>query len=199
VSGRTGAGRPAAGPPPGREGGAPQTATYRGIRWRKDPDGTIGWLNEGAGGWVRWRPGSDAPPVPPRWEGDAARLPVPPRVRRPSWRSPYRIVPILLVVAAVIIGVVQATHTTQDAAATANREAHDLLGRCLARTGGTAAAPVYGPTAVNCTTSDAAVKVVLVLDAGPSNRCPSGTSVLQLSYVGTRTPDIECVRPVARP
>jgi len=190
-SGRTGArpGRPAG---TSAQPTAGERVRYRGIRWRKDPDGTIGWYNEEAGGWLRWRPGGDAPPVPPRWADDVAKIPVPPRLRRASWRSPYRLVPIALALGAVVLGVVQVDSSTSHAAARANREAHALLGHCLAPTG--TAKGVYSTTPVPCGGPTATVRVVAVHRAtGTRPVCPAGSTALRLSYVGVATPDIECV------
>jgi hypothetical protein len=63
-----------------------QRATYRGVSWRRNPDGAVGWYNEGLERWVRWRPGRDAPPPPPRWVAEGLPDP-PPRVARARWRS----------------------------------------------------------------------------------------------------------------
>jgi len=194
--GRTGARpvRPEGGQP---EEGRSERVRYRGIRWRKDPDGTIGWYNEEAGGWLRWRPGADAPPVPPRWADDIAKVPVPPRLRRASWRSPYRLVPVALVVAAVVFGLIQADHSAASAASRANREAHALLGRCLAPKVDDKGA--YATTPVSCRAADAAVRVVAVHRVtATAPACPAGSTAMQLAYVGVRTPDIECTRPVHR-
>ncbi len=195
--GRTGARRTA-----GIPGAEPELVTHRGIRWRKDPDGTIGWYNEEAGGWLRWRPGADAPPLPPQWEADAARIPAPPRVRRAPWRSPYRLVPVALVLAAVALGTWQATRESGSGATRlARREARAMVGRCLERTSTSGAAPAYSPSPVPCGSGRAAVRVVSVHEvstAAPRPHCPAGQTALQLSYAGTATPDVECALPVRR-
>ena len=197
-SGRTGGRRPDA-PPAGPA--EAELTTHRGIEWRKDPDGTIGWYNEGVGGWLRWRPGTDAPPLPPCWEDDAARVPVPPRVRRAPWRSPYRLVPVLLVAAAVAYGVWQAGRQGgPDATRIARREAAALVGHCLARTTSSGGSGAYGTTPVGCSSPAAVVRVVSVHQvsaSSPRPSCRSGELTLQLAYVGTRTPDVECALPVA--
>jgi hypothetical protein len=191
-SGRTGARRPP------RAAGEPtrgRSTTYRGVRWRRDPDGTIGWYNVGAGGWVRWRPGADAPPLPPAWEADAASIPLPPRVSRASWRSPYRLVPIGLVVAAVALGTWQAIGTGQSAAVTARKEAAKLLGECFPLAG--AQPGHYATTPVACDGPDAAVRVVRVLEPGRTGqRCAPGSTPVRLSYLGAPTLDVECVQAV---
>ena len=191
-AGRTGGRRPPvpAGP------GDPQLTTHRGIDWRKDPDGTIGWYNDEAGGWLRWRPGADAPPLPPQWEADAALIPVPPRLRRAPWRSPYRLVPVLLVAAAVVYGVWQAGRQGgAGATRIARREAAALVGHCLARTTSAGGVPVYGTSPLGCSSAAAAVRVVSVHQVSastPDPRCGPGEMALQLAYAGTRTPDVEC-------
>lgn len=195
---RTGAGRPT---PPAGTPTESELTSHRGIDWRKDPDGTIGWYNEDAGGWMRWRPGTDAPPLPPRWEADAARIPVPPRVRRPPWRSPYRLVPVLLVAAAVAYGAWQAGQQGGPGATRiARREAAALVGHCLARSTSPGASVVYGTSPVRCSSAAAAVRVVSVHQvsaSSPRPQCGSGQLTLQLAYAGTRTPDIECALRVA--
>lgn len=193
---RTGARRPDRAPtgPPVRE-----VTTYRGIRWRKDPDGTIGWFNEDAGGWIRWRPGADAPPVPPRWEADAARVPVPPRVRRAPWTSPYRLVPVALALGAIGVGAWQAARSTGPAAAAriAARDAHALVGKCLPETSAQGARVAYGTTPVPCGSSRAAVRVVSThARKGTGPQCPRDQTDFELEYAGTRTVEIECAVPV---
>ncbi len=197
MSGRTGARRPAAPIAPAPPSGVREVATYRGVRWRKDPDGTIGWFNEDAGGWLRWRPGTDAPPLPPRWEEAAARIPVPPRVRRAPWSSPYRLVPVALILGAISVGAWQATRDSGAAAARiAARQAHALAGKCLAETSVPGAPVAYATTPVPCSSSTAAVRVVSVHAAGRNGaQCPTGDKVLQLAYAGARTVDIECAVP----
>lgn len=187
---RTGARRPSDDP------AGPELTTHRGVDWRKDPDGTIGWYNDEAGGWLRWRPGGDAPPLPPQWEVDAARVPVPPRVRRAPWRSPYRLVPVLLVAAAVAYGVWQAGRQGGvDATRIARREAAALVGHCLARSAPGRGSTAYGASPVSCSSTAAAVRVVSVHQvsaSAPGPHCGRGELTLQLAYVGTRTPDVEC-------
>jgi hypothetical protein len=179
-----------------------ETASHRGVRWRKDPDGTIGWYNEEAGGWLRWRPGADAPPVPPQWEADAARIPAPPRVRRAPWRSPYRLVPVVLILAAVAVGAWQAGRQSGVAATRlARQEARALVGHCLARTSQPGQPVAYGTRSVPCGGSSAALRVVavhLVSSSSPGPVCRPGQTVLQLSYAGTHTADVECTVPVHR-
>ncbi len=173
----------------------PRRATYRGVRWRWD-DAGVGWYNDDAERWVRWVPGGDGPPPPPPWE--SAGLPTPPpRVARAGWRSPYRLVPIVLVVAVVIIGVVQATSRTAHPVAAERASAEKLAGKCLPTKGTSHGHPVYGSSAVSCDLPVASVKVVDVLPGTPGSRpCPSATTAVQLAYPGVRYPHVECVRPV---
>lgn len=44
---------------------------HRGIDWRRDGDSPE-WYNPGLKRWIAWSPGSDAPPLPPRWEQELA-------------------------------------------------------------------------------------------------------------------------------
>lgn len=184
---RTGAGRPPS------EGGSSETelTIHRGIRWRRDPDGTIGWYNDGAGGWLRWRPGADAPPPPPGWE-KAVGAP-PPRLRRASWRSPYRLVPVALAVAVVVAGVLQAAGGGGASVRSARAKAEASLGRCLLRNAGShGPSPSYSATPVGCSTPGAALRVVRVIPAGPHTpSCAAGQVTVALSYGGI-TPALEC-------
>ncbi|MDA8060883.1 MAG: hypothetical protein M0T80_00385 [Actinomycetota bacterium] len=179
--------------------GEPELTSYRGVEWRKDPDGTIGWYNDEAGGWLRWRPGADAPPLPPRFEPDAAAIPLPPRLKRASWRSPYRLVPVVLVAAAVALGVWQAGREGGvGATALARREARALVGHCLPHASspsGAQVADAFSTSPVGCSSRVAEVRVVSVHQvtvSRPRPRCGPGQMTLQLAYVGTRTPDVEC-------
>jgi hypothetical protein len=179
---------------PGGPGG--QRATYRGVRWRRDEQGTPAWFNDGLGRWVRWRPGADAPPLPPRWAtGD---LPAPPdRPVRARWRSPYRIVPVVFTLVVVGIGVYQATKSTPDPVRSEARAAEALLGRCLAQNGTAGGRPRYAPSPVSCRAPYAAVKVFSVLAGTPGGPpCPPATASVQLGTPGVRYPHIECVTAV---
>jgi hypothetical protein len=171
-------------------------ATYRGVRWRRDETGTMAWHNDGIGRWVRWYPGADAPPLPPRWQAEHAP-PVPPRLARPAWRSPYRIVPVVLVTLVVVIGVYQATRATSDPVAREAATAQHLVGRCLAQDGTAGGHPKYKPAPVPCALPIAAVEVRSIRPGVPgSPACPTGTTPVQIPTIGVRYPHVLCVSPV---
>jgi hypothetical protein len=197
MTGRTGASARDAAGEAGDPPGMTRRATYRGVRWRQE-HGAVGWYNEGKAQWVRWHPGGDSPPVPPRWEAEGLPEP-PPRVKRAGWRSPYRLVPIVLVVGIVIIGVVQALKPTSDPVAAERVASAKLVGKCLARKGTVKGHPAYGPSPVSCELPVASVKVAKVLPGTPgAPRCPRDTTAVQLVYPGVRYPHVECVTPVPR-
>jgi hypothetical protein len=174
---------------------AGRRATYRGVRWRRDESGTTAWFNEGIKRWVRWYPGADAPPLPPRWAKDAA--PAPARPTRPRWRSPYRVVPIVLIVFVVAAGIYQATRSVQNPVASEARAAQALVGKCLTRIGTAAGKPTYQARPVPCELPLADVKVVSVLPGVPgSPSCPASTTAVHLKTLGVRYPHVECVTPV---
>ena len=194
MSGRTG------GNPPAREpgGGTTGRATHRGVEWRRDPDGTLGWYNDGLGGWVRWRPDGDNPPLPPGWEAHADA--VPGRAQRPRLLTPWRLVPLGIAAAVVVVGAIQAIGATGHPFARATAQARALQGRCLAVSPASGRSPSYLPAPVPCTSPSASVRVVALVDlgGGAPGACPAGAAALQLSYFGVRPPILECVRPVAR-
>ena len=168
----------------------PEETTYRGVRWRREQDGGISFLDPKGRRWVRWGPGVDAPPLPPRW----SLLGVPTRVERPGWRSRWRIIPVALVVVAVIVAVVQATlpsgnNVKKEAAASAA-----LLGRCLPQSGTADGHPKYSTKTVPCDSRSARVRVVQVVPSNPgSPLCPTGTTGVEIPYPGVQYPHIECV------
>jgi hypothetical protein len=180
-------------------GGAPpggHRATYRGVRWRRDAAGTMAWFNDGIKRWVRWYPGADAPPLPPRWEAETAP-PLPPRLNRPAWRSPYRLVPVALVIVVIVLGVYQATKTTSDPIAAETRTAEALVGKCLAQDGISGGHPKYLSRPVPCALPTADVKVESIRSGVPGRpTCPAGTTPVQLPALGVRYPHVECVLPV---
>jgi hypothetical protein len=120
--------------------------------------------------------------------------------RRPSMRSPYRLVPLLVMVFIVAIAVWQATRPAAHASKADIAAAEALRGDCLARTGGTAKSPVYSPVPVSCTGGGASVKVVAVLVPGsrPAGSCPRGSLVVQVLEANVVGEPSECVLPLPR-
>jgi hypothetical protein len=113
--------------------------------------------------------------------------------RRPSMRSPYRIVPIIIVVVVIGLAVYQSTRspnkaTTQDIAA-----ALALKGRCLEKHGGTAQYPDYSPTPLSCSAPKAVVKVVEVVIPGPKAACPTDTLAVRVIGNALTGEPIECL------
>jgi hypothetical protein len=165
-----------------------ERTTHKGVHWWRDRSGRVSFYDDDAGKWVRWSAGGDAPPLPPKWQ----LLGVPTRVTRPGWRSPWRIVPAVLIVAAVVIAILQVTLPSTSNAAKEAKAAEALLGKCLPNHGSG-----LGSKPVPCDAKQAAVKVVLVLPTTPgSPLCPSGTHGTYLPYAGVRYLHVECVVPV---
>jgi hypothetical protein len=170
--------------------------THRGVRWHRDRDGNVSFYDQSTRQWVNWVPGVDAPPRPPGW----TTLGVPTRVSRPGWRSQWRIIPVLLVLAVVIIAVVQAVSPSSNNTAKESAAAQALLGKCLAQHGTFQGHPRYSNTTVPCDSAQAAVKVVQVIPSTPgSPGCPAGTTGMELAYAGVAHPHIECVQPLHQP
>ena len=142
---------------------------------------------------MRFELGADAPPPPPAWETGTA--PDPP-LTRPKWRSPYRIVPIVIVVVVVVAGLVQALRSNQPVVNEAKQSAA-LQGKCLRETGSSHGSPIYSDKPVKCSAPNAAVRVVVVVATnGPEPKsCPAATIAVQL-LAGVPHPHLECVAPV---
>ncbi len=200
----------------GGEAGGEELA-HRGVRWRRSSAGVLSWFNEGLGYWVQWEPGADAPPLPPAWAGVASTEPVaggeggpaegvaevgghrPNAMEaRPSMRSPYRVVPILVAAFIVAVAAWQATRPPRHAGPADIAAAQALKGQCLAQTGGTPSSPRYSPSPVPCTQPNAAVKVVSVLVPGHPSPCPADGLVVQVLQPGVVGEPSECVVPVRR-
>ena len=174
----------------GAEGG--EEVTHRGIRWRR-ARGRLAWWDEDGQRWVQWRPGRDAPPRPPDWDVRSSAGPG----GRPRWRSPYRLVPVILVVAAVVIALIQVFHPSTSAVKAEAAAAAKLNGQCLHSDGTFNGLPRYSATPVACDSAQATVKVVAVVATGPGEpgTCPAGSSGLQLGYAGVAHPHLICLRP----
>jgi len=180
----------------GRSAPGSETAetTHRGVRWRREPDGRISFYDADGERWVVWARGVDAPPRPPGW------VPAGTRPARPAFLTPWRLIPLILVVVAVVIAVVQVVRpsgnqTTKEAAAS-----KALLGKCLAQHGTSGGHPKYTSTTVPCDSSSASVKVVAVIPSTPGSAlCAAGTTGVELPYPGVQYPHIMCVQPVRPP
>jgi hypothetical protein len=200
VAGRTGA--RSTPPLPPEEGDAEGRAAtvYRGIRWQRNPAGRLRWHDDDRDRWVLWKPGQDAPPRPPAWvssEPEPLGTPLRDRRARAGWRSPFRLVPIVLVVLVVIFGVVQATRDKSSSVATLEKAAAEkLVGQCLVADGTADGRPRYDAGSVACTSPRASVKVIEVVSGTGPSTCPKGTTTVQIAYPGVAHPHRECVRPV---
>jgi hypothetical protein len=195
--------RPRPGPDPspaGPEpvGGGKATTTFRGVRWERNTAGRLRWRDDDQHRWVLWRPGQDAPPRPPGWVVDEPiGTPLRDKRARAGWRSPYRLVPIGLVVLVLVVGIVQATSHKTSAGTEADQAATKLLDHCLATDGTANGQPIYEAGSVPCSSSHASVKVVAVLPrAATSSTCPKATSSVRLAFPGVSSPPVLCVTPV---
>lgn len=141
-----------------------------------------------------WHPGDDAPPRPEGWE--PAGAPARSSASRPSFRSPYRLVPIVITLAIIGYGVIQATQGSGGQTAAEAKAATKLVGRCLVTNGTANGHPRYSAKPVACADPRASVRVVRVLAGTPgAPGCPPGTTPLALPYPGVRYPHVECVVP----
>ncbi len=166
-----------------------ERATHRGIHWYRDRQGNVSFYDESGSQWVRWERGKGAPPLPPKWQV----LGVPTRITRPGWRSRWRIIPLILVVAAVAVAILQVVLPPGNNAAKEAQASAALLGKCLAKN----ANKGFSSKPVACSSTKAAVRVVQVLPSTPgSPLCPSGTTGVELAYPGVRYLHIECVQAV---
>jgi hypothetical protein len=176
---------------------AANDVVHRGIRWQRAASGAMRWRDGDHDGWVRYRPGDDAPPRPPGWDGPGlvgALRTARPTLDRPSWRSPYRIVPVVLLVLIIVFAVVEATRGSGGQAAAETKAADGLVGKCLVADGSAGGEPRYSPKGVACSAVGAVVKVTKVLPGTPgAPSCPIGTTSVQLAYPGVRYPHQLCV------
>lgn len=167
---------------------------HRGIRWQRSTSGALRWRDDDRDSWIRYKPGDDAPPRPPGWERSRRRALPKLSLERPAWRSPYRVVPIVLLIAILAFGAWQALRGSGGQVAAEARAAARLSGQCLAAKGFAAGQPQYGSTPVSCTAPGAVVEVREVLPGTPgSPTCPQGTTTVVLAYAGVRYPHHLCV------
>lgn len=196
--------------------GQSEEVAHRGVRWRRSAGGRLNWYNEGLGRWVEWRPGADAPPLPPAWASEAkateaaegqerGAYPPSPKKRQANamaarlpMRSPYRVVPIVIAILIVAVAIWQGTRPPKHAGPQDVAAARALDGQCLVKTGGQASSPRFSPVPVACSQHDADVKVVAVLVPGHSGSCPSGSMVVQVLQPGVIGEPSECVVPARR-
>ena len=192
---------PAPDPPAGEKGGASggkAATTYRGVRWERNTAGRLRWYNDDANRWILWRPGQDAPPRPPQWASEPEPLgPLLNRRARKGWRSPYRLVPVALIVAVTIIAIIQASGGSApgpSSAASEKAAAESLLDKCLVAHGTGDQLRIQSQP-VPCSSPHASVRVVKVLPGTPgSPSCPAGTSTLRLAYPGVAHPHQLCLQ-----
>ena len=166
--------------------------TFRGVRWQRSGT-TLRWHDDDRGDWVRYRPGRDAPPRPPGWEPRRGLLPAGATIDRPGWRTPYRIVPIVVLLGVLVAGAAQALIGSGGQAHAEAKAAAALVGKCLSSSAFADGRPVYSPTPVACSAPGAVVKVTSVLPGTPgSPTCPPSTTSVVLAYPGVRYPHQLC-------
>ena len=166
---------------------------HRGIRWqRSGAGGPIRFFDPDGQRWVDWAPGVDAPPRPPGWEPGRAGA----RPSRPGWRTPWRIVPLVVTVFVVVVALVQVLRPSSSAVKNEAAATAAMVGKCLSQNGTENGHPRYSPSAVPCSSPSAAVKVVQVVPSKPgSPLCPSGTTGYEQLYPGVQYPHILCLQP----
>jgi hypothetical protein len=168
-----------------------EETTYRGIRWRRQPGEGVAFYDPDGNRWVDWGPGVDAPPRPPGW-GD--------RRARPGYLSHWRLIPLVITIAVVIIAVLQVVGPSSNNVKKEASASAAMLGKCLSQDGTALGHPKYSSIAVSCTSPKASVKVVKVVPSTPgSPLCPAGTTGVELPYAGVQYPHVECLGPVGSP
>jgi hypothetical protein len=168
--------------------GAEETV-HRGIRWQRSENGSIRFYDPDGEKWVDWSPGVDAPPRPPGWGLS--------RPARPGWRTPWRLIPVVVTVIVVIIALVQVLRPSSHAAKDEAAATAAMLGKCLSQNGTENGHPRFSPTPVPCSSPSAAVKVVQVVPSNPGSPvCPAGTTGYEQLYPGVQYPHILCLQTV---
>ena len=181
---------------PGQSAQDVEEVTHRGVRWQRDGAGRVRFYNSDSERWVAWRPGIDAPPLPPAWgERDRRR---PAGVERPSWRSRWRLVPLVLIALVIVIAVVQGLRPSGNQLHKEATETAALLGKCLAQNGTAGGHAKYSAKGVPCNSPTASVRVVRVIPSTPGSPiCPGGTTGVEVPYPGVSYPHILCIQPLA--
>jgi hypothetical protein len=177
-----------------------QETTHRGIRWQKDDDGGLRFFDADGERWVTWAPGVDAPPLPPGWAAPGGAAPgraAPGRaggVERPSWRSRWRLIPVVFIVAVLAIAIFQGLRPSASQAHKEAKATAALLNKCLPQKGTVDGRPQYSATPVPCDSATAAVRVVSVVPSGPGGAvCPADTVGVEVPYPGVRYPHVLCI------
>ena len=167
---------------------------HRGVHWHRDSAGVM-FYDQDSNRWVRWAAGVDAPPLPPRWQ----LLGVPTKVSRQAWRTPWRLLPVVLVVAATIYAVYQGIAPGNNQAAQQAKQAQALVGKCLAANGTFAGHPRYSATPVACSASNASAKVVSAIASYPPGQtCPAGAFGVEIANLGAAHPYIDCIETLTK-
>ena len=169
-----------------------EETTYKGVPWHRDDQGNVSFYDADGGEWRRWGAGADAPPLPPKWQ----MLGVPTRFSRPGWGSPWRIVPVAIIVAAVVFAVVQTVRPSGRDTVKQEQAALALAGKCLTQDGTSGGHPKYSRSPVSCDSPKASVKVAQVFPLTASRLCPTGSTGYEQEFVGVPYPYVECLQPV---
>jgi hypothetical protein len=175
-----------------------QEITHRGIRWQRREDGHLRFYDPDGGRWITWAPGVDAPPLPPGWgeRGPSGARPSG-TIDRPSWRSRWRLIPVVVIVAVLVIAVVQGLRPSASQAHKEAKATAALLGKCLPQNGTSGGRPEYSATPVPCDSAKAAVRVVQVVPSTPGSPvCPDTTVAVELPYPGVRYPHVLCIEAI---
>ena len=140
--------------------------------------------------------GADSPTQPKEHGGLLRYMPDNAMARRRSMASPYRWVPVLIVVAIVVLALYQATRSPARATPTEIAAAQALEGKCLAREPGHP--DTYSTVPVGCHVSSATVKVVAVVLTGKASSCPRGSLYAQVAKPGVVGEPFECLQPLGQ-
>jgi hypothetical protein len=125
-------------------------------------------------------------------------LPTDAMARRPPMRSPYRIVPIIIVVVVIGLAVYQSTRSPATASKQDIAAAMALKGRCLEKHGGTAQFPDYSPTPLACSAPKAVVKVTEVVIPSTKAACPLDTIAIRVIGSALAGEPVECLTVLPR-